>query len=76
MSEIVLAGLAVLAMGLFGWLISKPLGKWASSSHAYLLPKADHERFRRRQTVFIRIVATGLTLFGGGIVVYGLFGGG
>jgi hypothetical protein len=76
MSGIVLAGLAVLAMGFFGWVISGPLARWASSSHAYLMPGADHETSRRRQTIWIRVTATGLMLFGGGLMVYGLLGGG
>ena len=76
MSEIALGGLAVLTMGLFVWLISKPLARWASSSHAYLLPGADHETFRRRQTIWIRGVAAAFILFGCGFTIHGLLGGG
>jgi hypothetical protein len=75
MSEIAWGGLAVLTAGLFVWLISKPLVRWASSSHAYLMPSSNHETFRRRQMILVRIVATIFILFGGGFIIYGLLGG-
>lgn len=76
MSGIALGGLAVLTTGLFVWLIARPLARWASSSHAYLMPGADHEAFRRRQTIWVRGVATAFILFGCGFMIYGLLGGG
>jgi hypothetical protein len=76
MSAIVIAGLITLLVGLAGWAISAPLARGASRSRAYLLPNADHEAFRRKQLISIRITATALSLFGAGVVIYGLLGGG
>ncbi|MCU1516090.1 MAG: hypothetical protein JWQ75_811, partial [Pseudarthrobacter sp.] len=64
--------LAVLLVGLAGWAISAPLARGASRSRAYLLPNADHEAFRRKQLVSIRITATAFSLFGAGVVIFGL----
>ena len=76
MSPIAIGGLAVLLVGLAGWAISAPLARGASRSRAYLLPNADHEAFRRKQLISIRITATALSLFGAGFVIYVLLGGG
>jgi predicted benzoate:H+ symporter BenE len=76
MSAIVIAGLVTLLVGLAGWAISTPLARGASRSRAYLLPNADHEAFRRKQLISIRITATALSLFGAGVAIFGLVGGG
>jgi hypothetical protein len=75
MSALVIGGLAVLLVGLAGWAISAPLARGASRSRAYLLPNADHEAFRKKQLISIRITATALSLFGAGTVIFGLLGG-
>jgi hypothetical protein len=76
MSALVIGGLTVLLVGLAGWAISAPLARGASRSRAYLLPNADHEAFRRKQLISIRITATMIALFGAGFVIFGLLGGG
>jgi hypothetical protein len=76
MSPIVIGGLTVLLAGLTGWAVSLPLARGASRAHAYLRPNSDHEAFRRGRVIRIRALATAISLFGAGFVIFGLLGGG
>jgi hypothetical protein len=48
---------------------------WRLCRIAYLMPSSNHETFRRRQMILVRIVAAIFILFGGGFMIYGLLGG-
>ena len=75
MSGTVAAGLVVLIVGLATWVISWPLARWSGRAHPFLEPGLAQEAYAQRQVRHIRIVATLLSLFGGGIFIYGLFTG-
>lgn len=70
MSPLLIAGLAVAALGALTWLIAPRIAKFGAQSKAYLKPGLDQEWERRRQVPLIRTVATLEILFGLGIVLF------
>lgn len=75
MTPVLIAGLVVLAAGIFGWLISKRLARIAGRSHPFLATDTDRIRFQKRQLFLIRITGSSLALFGLGLSIFGLVNG-
>jgi hypothetical protein len=75
MSAVLVAGLAVLVVGVFMWAISRPLAQWAGRSHPFLEPGPAQQDFARRKLPGIRVVATLWLLFGAGLIIYSLLTG-
>jgi hypothetical protein len=76
MTPLLIAGLAVIAVGIFAWAISVPLARYGARSRAYLQPGLDQQREQRRSVIWIRSVGSLQALFGLGIVIYWALGGG
>ncbi len=70
MSPLLIAGLAVIALGIFVWMISNPLARFAAQSKTYLKPSLDQERSRRRTVIWVRTIGSLQALFGVGIIIY------
>jgi hypothetical protein len=68
-------GFVGIAAGLFCWLISGPLSRFATNSHAYMHPDSDKQSYQRRNIMGIRIVGSLMGLVGIAAVVVGLLGG-
>lgn len=70
MPPLLIAGMAVIALGAFVWVISSRLARFAVQSKTYVKPGIDQPRERRRTVIWIRTIGSLQALFGLGIVIY------
>jgi hypothetical protein len=75
MPGVFIFGFVGIAAGIFCWLISGPLSRFATNSHVYLRPDSDKASYQRRNVTRIRIIGSLMGLVGIVAVVIGLLGG-
>ncbi|SDS93730.1 hypothetical protein SAMN04489743_1256 [Pseudarthrobacter equi] len=70
MSSIAIAGLAVLAVGGFLWMLSGRMARFGARTRPFPRPGSDPEAYRKRTLAIVRFVATAWVIMGFGLLVY------